>query len=322
VIFSTLVVALWPGTSRGDRIEDSWRKNPVGLGNITIANLSEAWRKANNDALEFPPFPLPLFNSCSLDGHDVVISPLPQETYLWGALYDQGLPRSKWHNEGKLTWVFSRNAIYGFEKLLDRFNPRLYEAVRASANFPFGFPLVEIETDASLMFNPDDEKSQQGLKTVKLTDGGVLSNSGMWSLFGLLMKNAPELKKRGVLLIVVEASKMPEYRDNRRSHTSLYGAIGDRNPIGQNLHRRMYDLLSKEYGNRLSVVQIDIVPTDKYNVLTTWALDKRSEQDLRDSFDMRWEEESQCIEEKWRSIQQTKGEGKLYIPGSLRPPLS
>jgi hypothetical protein len=123
------------------------------------------------------------------------------------------VPRSKWHNEGKLTWVFSRNAIYGFEKLLDRFNPRLYVAVRASANFPFGFPLVEIETDASLMFNPNDEKSQQGLKSVKLTDGGVLSNSGMWSLFGLLMKNAPELKKRGVLLIVVEASKMPEYRD-------------------------------------------------------------------------------------------------------------
>ena len=115
---------------------------------------------------------------------------------------------------------------------------------------------------------------------------------------------------------------MPEYRDNRRSITSLYGTIGDRNPIGQSLHWRMYDVLSATFGHRLAMVQMDLLPIKKYNVLTTWALDRKSSEHLRMVFEDRWGQESTAIENKWNSIQQEGSHPPRYIPGTKRPPLS
>jgi hypothetical protein len=96
------------------------------------------------------------------------------------------------------------------------------------------------------------------------------------------------LKERGTLLIIVDASFMPEYAQDRRDLLSLYGAIADQAPIAQNLHRRMLDLLQREYGPRLDIVQIDLVPTQEDNVLTTWALDDVSKRKLRRSFCRVW----------------------------------
>jgi len=324
-LWPALMGALLPLRNRGSSIEKEWRDGSVSLGEISISQLSEGWIKAKEKRLKDPPYPLPLFNSCSLDGHDVVISPLPKESYLWGDFYQESPPwpnSSQKSDDSRWTWVYYRDAIYGLEDILPMFDPQLSPAVRASANFPFGFPLVKVETDAPLRFNPIAEKRAKGRKIVKLTDGGVLSNSGIWSLFNLLMQKAEVLKKRGKLLIVVEASKMPEYRDNRRSFTSLYGTIGDRNPLGQALHRRIYDILAREYGSRLAVVQIDITPEKEFNVFTTWALDKRSLRRLNKAFDECWNREKMGIDDKWQSIQQTESQNPLYIPGTLRPPLS
>ena len=324
-LWPALTGALLPLHNRGSSIEKEWRDGRVDLGDISISQLSKGWMSAIGKRLKDPPYPLPLFNSCSLDGHDVVISPLPQASYLWGYFYQEPPPwpnSSQKSDDSRWTWVYYRDAIYGLEDILPMFDPQLSPAVRASANFPFGFPLVKVETSSPLRFNPLTEKRTEGRKIVKLTDGGVLSNSGMWSLFNLLMRKAEVLEKRGVLLIVVEASKMPEYRDNRRSFTSLYGTIGDRNPLGQALHRRMYDILAREYGSRLAVVQIDITPEEKFNVFTTWALDKRSFKRLQKAFKNCWEREKMSFDDKWQSIQQEKYPNPLYVPATLRPPLS
>jgi predicted acylesterase/phospholipase RssA len=175
--------------------------------------------------------------------------------------------------------------VFAFRDLNPYYSPSLAEAVRASANFPFGFPLVEVATTHAY-----GTPYVEG-KLAKLTDGGVLSNSGMWTLFHLLTRQSDvvaKLKKRGVLLLVVDASHMPEYSDSRRDLLSLYSAIGDQAPIAQNLHRRMFEYLQKEYGRRLSIVQLDIPPTPADNVLTTWALDNESKRKLRRSFCRMW----------------------------------
>ena len=316
--------ALTPGHNRGESIEADWRLGRVNLGEIKISQLTQGWMDALENGKANPPYPLPLFNACSLDGHDVVISPLPNKLYQWGNLYNEAPPWQAPQSTGdkEWTWVYYRDAIYGLEDLLPNFDPHLAPAVRASANFPFGFPLVQIETSKPLRFNPLAERRTTDPKIVKLTDGGVLSNSGMWSLFNLLMQNADTLKKRGVLLIVVEAGKMPEYRDNRRSFTSLYGTIGDKNPVGQALHRRMYDVLAHRYGSKLALVQIDIKPEEKFNVFTTWALDKRSFKRLNKAFKNCWEREKATLDDKWQSIQQEQSQIPLYIPATMRPPLS
>jgi len=321
---SALRGALIPRESRGKCIEDAWSHGLTDLKNIQISQLVDGWKKAREKGLEDPPYPIPLFNTCSLDGHDVVISPLAREAY-------QNFPDSPPfpNSSGSLTWVFYRDGIYGLEEFLPKFDPFISSAVRASANFPFGFPLVQIETTRPLRFNPCAEKRASGTqKYIKLTDGGVLSNSGMLSLFSLLMNEDKregkrgQLQQRGVLLIVVEASKMPEYRDDRRSISSLYGTIGDSNPMGQALHKRMYDILAGKYGSKLAVVQIDLTPESDMNVLTTWALDKRSFDKLKQAFDDSWSREKATISEKWRSIQADRSFPALYIPATNRPPLS
>jgi predicted acylesterase/phospholipase RssA len=111
-------------------------------------------------------------------------------------------------------------------------NPLLAEAVRASANFPFGFPLVNIETDKDIFFSPqiikiveNKKEDPQAMNQISLTDGGALSNSGMWSMYHLLMNNWRALEKRGVLLIIVDVGKMPVFRDLQKKWNSLFGAI-------------------------------------------------------------------------------------------------
>jgi hypothetical protein len=305
-VYPTLAGALIPGVTRGDAIEREWDQN-VGLDGITIAGLADAWTRARERACEppqsgavLPPFPLPLFSACTLDAHAVVISPLAGSAYVpqaapidakgSGDAPDELQPL--WQHYGlektdALTWVLDRDRIHAFDELGSGYDPTLAESVRASANFPFGFPLVQVDTARE--WGPSwlaDERQ----KRIQLTDGGVLSNSGLWSLFHLLThpERIPELKRRGVLLLVIEASHMPTYGRNRRSLTSLYGAIRDQAPIAQNLHRRMFEILKDRYGEALSIVQIDVVPRISDNVHTTWALDQASRDRLEKSFDTIW----------------------------------
>ena len=253
--------------------------------------------------LYLPPFPVPLFNTTTLDGHIVVVSPLAHELYT-----DHKLRPAEWpEHRGDPTWVFDRDAIYGLEQLLPGFDPPLSSAVRASANFPFGFPLVEIRTNLGLPYSPRAHRRETADKVVHLTDGGALSNSGIFPLFHLLINESDELRRRGVLVIVVEASKMPEYSDVSDKASRLKDVIGDQAPLGQHLHRRMYDQLQSVYGDRLAVFQIDLFPEESKNVLTTWALSRRSKDLLAEIFKERWCEKRPALIDKWTHLVRVNG---------------
>ena len=312
----TLDGALAFGKSRGDAIEEFWDQE-VHLRGRTLRDLADFWTEAvtENKHGGTPPFPLPLFNSCALDGHAVVISPLAVRTY---SNDTHALRATRMHElqnayglsslEG-LTWVVDRDAIYGLEEWNSQVNPSIAQAVRASANFPFGFPLVDVETSPLQYGAP----YQRDVSRMLLTDGGVLSNSGIWSLYHLMTTQSQvrdALKARGVLLVVVDASRMPEYSPSRNSVGSLFGAIRDQAPIAQKLHRKMFELLAREFGSCVDIVGIDLPPTISDNVQTTWALDDRSLKQLECNFNALWFGTTATTDPKCLALRRTAPLGK------------
>ena len=239
--------ALNPFLSRGDSIEKTWQglgklvrgctrtieeprvesgfarqdSQGMALGDICLSDLAAAWgREVEKGADARVPFPMPLFNTSTLDGHDLVITPLPKEQYTSSDFAAQSRnPDKNLYARPDATWVFYRDGIYALEDLLgESFDPLLSTSVRASANFPFGFPLVAVQARRPLFLQPDWQSRCTGPewkeceeRRVHLTDGGALSNSGMWPLFRLLVNKKRELRKRGVLLILIDASRMAEY---------------------------------------------------------------------------------------------------------------
>jgi hypothetical protein len=333
----TIWGALSPGRTRGSSIEREWIEGDIRLGRHHLSDLAERWRQCRKRGSPVPPLPIPLFNSSTLDGHDVVISPFEKTFYSRRGVDDEASNlqlnayQSEFREGASPTWVYYRDGVYGLEDLLAGFDPQLSSAVRASANFPFGFPLVRLKTTRPLFLSPLARDHEEGTeKEVNLTDGGALSNSGMWSLFNLLMNRdiQPQLRERGVLLIVVEASRMPVYRRVDKAVNSLWGTIEDQGPVGQRLHREMLNLLEATYGDRIAVVQLDLMPREDYNVLTTWALDGGSLGHLHRSFETRWKDErtnlsqswTQLTRKSWKQLTQDSGAGSSYI-ARRRPPL-
>lgn len=329
-LYPTLMGALRPGRTRGQAIEATWDEGEVALKRHSLSELAAAWGPGRKSASALPPFPVPLFNSTTLDGHALVISPLERKLYTSDEMEEEArnlelsaYRRDQGDQGDAYTWVYYRDGIYALEDLLTGFDPRLSQAVRASANFPFGFPLVRIRTKKPLFFNPKDNDLAE--KQVELTDGGALSNSGMWSLYHLLMpderEKLEELKRRGVLLLVVEASKMPTYPNLEQSLNSLWSTIGDQGPVGQRLHRLMFDALGREYGDRIAIVQWDIISRESYNVLTSWALDGDSIAKLGRSFEERWNQERPVLARAWNRLTgKEPGDGKPLV-STRRPPL-
>jgi hypothetical protein len=353
-LLPTILGALSPFSTRGDSIEAKWRNGPAMLrdlrvgerstpgfveddSDLTITDLAAAWHQAFERKARLPPFPVPLFNTCTLDQHDVVISPLAAELY---TKHDGTIPTrlsaaARLGDNDWLTWVADRDAIYGLDKLLPLFDPSLPKAVRASANFPFGFPLVELNTSGARNWFADPRIGARS--DVKLTDGGVLSNSGVWPLFPLLTDDAVvgDLVRRGVLVVLVEASKMPEYTADRRDLTTLYGDLNNRNPVAQALHRRMIDGLRTRLAGSIAFVQIDITPRAgirSTNVLTTWALDPESQESLKESFRGAWAREQPRIRTAWDCLRKPPAEKRACLDAAaaadpsqdevaLRPPL-
>ncbi len=288
-----------PGEN-GEPPRRSLRPRGVRLGNLCLRDLVEAWTG------ETPPFPMPIFNTSSLDGHDIVISPLAKSLYTNERLHSQAEQRRP---EDEPTWVYDRDGIYGLENLVPGFDPHLSAAVRASANFPFGFPLVEVRSRQKLIFSPiERHRETDTRKRIRVTDGGALSNSGMFPLYNLLVNEREDLRERGVLLLIVDASKMPTYPDLTEKATNLMGTIGDQSPIGQQLHRRMFDHLQAIYGDMFAVSQIDLTPDESKNVLTTWALSKDSARTLRQVFNERWAHEKGALRAKWRHLEKANEE--------------
>jgi len=336
--------ALDPLTSRNEQLLADWNElffadpdAPGGRGSArrpagpTMGALARAWDPGEE---RFPRFPVPLINSTTLDSHAVVISPLQAAAYS----DDQYETARKWcdkhlSDSDESTWVRFRSGIYGLDNLLARYDPDLAHATLASANFPFGFPLVTLKTKQPLVFSPVPSDRRAGAeKTVCLTDGGVLSNSGMWPLYHLLVntaKAAPEdapdsLERRGVILIVVDVSRMPDYH-GRTESLDLYAAIGDQAPLGDNFHRRMFEALYETLNGRIAIVQIALEPIDEFNVYTSWALDKDSLASLDRQFDKQWQGDGEAHARKrilaaWRKLK--RGDKRLPPPKTwVRAPI-
>lgn len=322
--FPTFLGGLTPGTTRGEGITRVWREE-LGFGDRRLGDLARAWRQAAARGDSLPPFPIPLFNATTAYGHDLVLTPLSRSLYVpeyqGVARMEEELARPD--GDG-LTWVYDRYAIYTLEDVLDRYDPLLAQAALASASAPFpyvGFPFVEIRTRKPLRYSPVRADRQPGEKLVQLSDGAVLSSSGMWSLFQLLMRKAPELRERGVLLVVVDAASMPPAQPHvPKAIVSLSGTVEGYVPKSQLVHRQMYELLQKEYGHRLAVVELDLVPRERYNVPTAWALTDRARAIVRESFEQRWAEEKTTLEEKWRAIQERDPARARIFPLPHRTP--
>ena len=352
-LWATMGGLINPASTRGTAIEKEWQENKVNLRTYRIGDLIIDWRTAKDSQSDIPPFPVPLFNTASLEGHDVVISPLNQSFYTREKLrthaadqtindaggqsrranyylrindmYNEDITKE---GEKAPTWVFYRDAIYGLDNFLVKYNPLLAQAVRASANFPFGFPLVNVETDKDIFFSPqiiqiekNKKEDPQQLNQISLTDGGALSNSGMWSMYHLLWNNRQALEKRGVLLIIVDAGKMPVFRDLQKKWNSLFGTIQDQGTIGQNLHRRIYDSLQLKYQDRLAIVKLGLIEKKFFNVMTTWALDQRSLDRIKASFKATWPATRADILKKWGELQASQSPTEIELIDRRRPPL-
>jgi predicted acylesterase/phospholipase RssA len=310
---------------RGQAIQSYWERCP-GLGELRMSDLARAWRERFSAGDSLPPFPIPLMHSASLQRHAVVISPLAREAY--GVTDIDAEARSDRNRyslldtSGAPTWVYYRSGVYGLQDLIPGFNPTLSEAVRASANFPFGFALVDVRTRQPLYFSPwGDERSGTQLQTVRLTDGGALSNSGLWSLYHLLKNRADTLRRRGVLLILVDAGGMPRATKPNRV-LGLVSAILDKNPKGEFLHRTMLASLATTFGQCFDAVELEILPVRHWNVYTTWALDQRSVAKLDAAFKMEWKQEGETIGRKFTELADCKPTLPSRWVATSRVPLS
>lgn len=147
-------------------------------------------------------------------------------------LPDEVAPDARDHHIGKGRQVASdmppdaeaaeRQAAHRFDPLpaqintlnsLDNFwDIPLKSAVRASANFPFGFPLMRFRR---YKIHPDGSGGEPVTHSdgtpdiLDICDGGVLDNTGVDSALALLRANRDEVRKRGVLIFQIDSGELP-----------------------------------------------------------------------------------------------------------------
>ena len=304
------IMGLWRPGGRGQAIQRAWEQCPVGLSQVTIDTLARRWHDAVARGDGRPPFPIPLFNSTTLERNAVVISPLDYRFF--ASTFDEearDTTRNQYRQFESPTWVFYRSGIYHLSDLTGGMSAPLSAAVRASANFPFGFPLVEVQAKNRLWYSTtmaDRTTPDTASRMVRLTDGGALSNSGMWPLVPLLRNQRERVgDDRGVLMIVVDASRMPgaPWTDRQRG---LLGTLIDKNPKGERLHLQMLQQLRADYGECFGYVYIGIEPQPKYNVYTTWALDSKSLQVVDSAFAAAWRIAAPQVDAEYGRLQKCR----------------
>lgn len=315
------IMGIWQRGGRGQAIQREWERCPVGLANVSIDTLARVWRESRARNESKAPFPIPLFNSTTLERNAVVISPLDQRFFASPFDAEARSKENRYRSLGSPTWVYYRSGIYHLTDLTGSMDAPLSAAVRASANFPFGFPLVEVEARRRLWYSTtmaDTVSADTTARMVHLTDGGALSNSGMWPLVPLLVNQRDQVgDNRGVLMIVVDASRMPgaPWTDRQRG---LMATLLDKNPKGERLHLQMLEQLQAEYGNCFGYVYIGIEPKPKYNVYTTWALDRGSLQVVDSAFTSAWSMAGPRVKEEYARLQTCENSRDPRVPKRLK----
>ena len=94
-----------------------------------------------------------------------------------------------------------------------RWDIPLATAVHASANFPFGFPLMRFvrRTSDPHITHPKtaEIKFQGGRDLLEVADGGLIDNTGLDSALALIRANRDYLKTRGVLIFQIDSGELP-----------------------------------------------------------------------------------------------------------------
>ena len=289
-LYPVLAGAVTPGQNRAERLIQSW-EHPAVLGESV--RLSELAKDACDHGA-----PLPLFNATTVDGVRVVLSPLDPWAYAPRAQTARAWTTDSYAGLEDPRWVFDRDAVYGFDQL-STYDPTLAESVLASANFPFGFPPVRFATRPERWrFHPEKSRAvSEGL----LTDGGVLVNSGLYELYGLLLGQREALSARGVMLVVVDSSFMMPATPQHK-HLSQFVTITTKNSVNQRMHRAMLAHLEEVYGDRLQVVVTQMVPEADLDVSTTWYLPRAQHERLHTSFKRQKPALERDLERAWRAL--------------------
>ncbi len=293
--------------SRAHAVENEWSKR-LQLGSVSLASLARRWNERSG-----PPFPVPIFNSADMLGHPVYLSPFAPEFF-------DVADRSPCEEDTGITdaWVCDRDVAHTFQELVPGLDVPVLSAVRASANFPLAFPLIPIDS-------PKPHRGHAHLpnpRSTRITDGGVFLNSGVQGLYGLLLRRREELSRRGVLMIILDASAATVF-ETLPGEWELVSALR-RAAIGrsQMLHRVMLSRLASELGGRFGCVLVDMKPTALTRIPTSWYLEDADRATIRGHYTSdRWAAQRTKLDVAFGVLLANAGERADVGSCFARPPL-
>ena len=259
---------------RAQAVVSSWN-DLLHVGDVSLDGLAHRW----NDPAS-PMLPVPILNATDMSGHEVMLSPFEP-----AAFAGDDRVACKEDQRSEAAWVCDRDESHAIQDLLPGVDVPLLSAVRASANFPLAFPLIPLRSPG-----PIPGHSQFGDPTrTRLTDGGLRINSGVDPLYYLLLAHREAIRRRGVVLVVVDA--MAASRSGAVPGEWEILATLRRSSVGnvQRLHRMMITRLAAEFGGRFGCVRVDAEPSSLSDVPTSWYVDAAERRTVRSHFQShRW----------------------------------
>lgn len=298
--------SLFVGPGRADAVQADWSQR-LSLDHVTLAWLARAWMSGETRA------PVPVLNSADVLGHPVLLSPFAPE------LLDAADRRRCAETTGRADpWVCDRDAAHTLQDVAPGLDVPLLSAARASANFPLAFPLVPVRAARPLV----GHEHLADPRATRITDGGVFLNSGVQGLYPLLLHQRAELRRRGVLLIVLDASAAEQFSTFPGEWETLSALRGAGVGRGQMLHRLMVTRLAAEYGARFGCVLVDMRPSELALIPTSWYLDTDARASMRRHFGSpRWDAQLRQIVAAFAAVR-VGGTGEADVSSCLaRPPL-
>lgn len=291
---------------RASAVQSDWESR-LSLRGVTLTSLARGWTSGDARA------PVPVLNSADVLGHPVLLSPFAP------SLLDAA-DRSRCGEATGLTdpWVCDRDVAHTLQEIAPGEDVPLLSAVRASANFPLAFPLVPVRAAHPLT----GHEHLVDPRSTRITDGGVFLNSGVQGLYPLLLRQRAELRRRGVLMIVLDASAAESFNSYPGEWETVSALRGAGVGRGQMLHRLMVTRLAAEYGGRFGCVLVDMHPTELARIPTSWYLDQDARGSMRRHFGSgRWASQRRQIEAAFAAVGAGSA-GDANITSCLaRPPL-
>ncbi len=172
--------ALTPAVNRGESLrnfwtrEFEWGKSQSGLGYDAFRSEGDS---EHDSTQEYNPskHPIILFNTCDVRLGTRVVAGFPP------------LPRQLLRAASEAAPAGDRPDMVRRPRVLDESDApaqvRLADAVGMSANFPFGFNLLRVDSVATPSYEPDKEigprPADTRLQSVNLIDGGFVDNTGI-----------------------------------------------------------------------------------------------------------------------------------------------